>query len=352
MIPAGVDVADVQDAPRVNLLRVKHNVLCIQELLCVISFHVSVLHERSVTSSLGKASLFRVVSIHVRSLSSDKHCLGTICRSKTEVSVQHASNMQNDAFHQYDTNSVHLICGKQAQVTAPSPWACGGGCPKDREQKPPSLWYEAPTKRGKCELFQMVFHDTSRCNLASYCLCLPIHECNICIHMKGLKVIATWLLLQWIITPTTQIKDDLSSSFALWLDGLENASVQPSKNPKQTQKCLRQNTWGLIQASMDTVPMNTNSSLCWQEEHRLLQTRRKVQSEYQNICKNCSTGTRLLHHPRHRLVKVHGSMCLQFSKQQSTMVHVASKALKNSLEIQDEMADAQDSQEPIAAASL
>lgn len=121
MIPAGVDVADVQDAPRVNLLRVKHNVLCIQELLCVISFHVSMLHERSVTSSLGKASLFRVVSIHVRSLSSDKHCLGTICRSKTEVSVQHASNMQNDAFYQYDTNSVHLICGKQAQVTAPSP---------------------------------------------------------------------------------------------------------------------------------------------------------------------------------------------------------------------------------------
>lgn len=34
------------------------------------------------------------------------------------------------------------------------------------------------------------------------------------------------------------------------------------------------------------------------------------------------------------------------------MVHVASKALKNSLQIQDEMADAQDSQEPIAAASL
>lgn len=66
----------------------------------------------------------------------------------------------------------------------------------------------------------------------AYCLCLHIHECNICIHMKGLQVIATWLLLQWIIIPTTQIKDDLSSSFALWLDGLERcigAAKQKSK---------------------------------------------------------------------------------------------------------------------------
>ena len=52
------------------------------------------------------------------------------------------------------------------------------------------------------------------------------------------------------------------------------------------------------------------------------------------------------------IVKVHGSMCLQFSKQQSTMVHVTSKALKNSLQIQDEMADAQDSQERINCSQL
>lgn len=107
--------------------------------------------------------------------------------------------------------------------------------------------------------------------------------------------------MKWIIIPTTQIKDDLSSSFALWLDGLENASVQPSKNPKQIQNCLRQNTWGLIKASMDTVPMNTNSSLCWQEEHRLLQ-RRTVQSEYlYKLLDQNQVASSL------RLVKVHGS---------------------------------------------
>ena len=67
----------IQDVSSVNLLGVKHNVLVFAWNMSHAAGAICA-KQRSMTSSFGKASLFRVVSMHVRSLSSDKHCLDSV----------------------------------------------------------------------------------------------------------------------------------------------------------------------------------------------------------------------------------------------------------------------------------